>query len=197
MHKIFFAFLGAIFALSLLTSAPARAEDKPVVDKIAVVDVQALMGESKAGKSIQAQLNKQRESFQGEFSKLEKDLGETEKKLAAEKAKMNAADFESKRKDFEAKVVDARKQVQARRQALEKGTSDVLMDLRKAIVKIVADMSQKEGYTLVIARQDVVIARNDMDITDKVMAQLDKDVPDMKLKVESAAAAAPAADAKK
>lgn len=176
MRNIIFV-LFVMFSAFAMPMAAAHAEDK-----IAVVDVQALLNDSKAGKSVQEQLKKQRESFKDEFSKLEKELAETQKSLAEEKDQKSDA-FLAKKKDFETRMMEANKLVQERRQALEAAASQSLMELRKEIVKVVAEISEKESYTVVITRQNVVLAEKDKDITEQVMKQLDKQLPDLKLKV--------------
>lgn len=163
--------------------------------KIAVVDVQGLVADSKAGKSIQSQIQKQRESFQAEFSSLEKELGELQKKLNDEKADQNSKEVQAKRKEFETKMANANNLVQKRRQSLEKGAADAVLELRKEIVKIVADIADKEKYTMVIGRQDVILVEKEMDITSKVLTELDKKLSDVKLKLD-AEPAAPAAKKK-
>lgn len=190
----------AAVALNFMPVAAQAADAPPAaahVEKIAVVDVQALLNDSKAGKSIQAQIKKQSESFKDEFSKLEKDLEATKKKLIDDKANANTPEFAAKQKDFEARMNDARKVVQQKKMALEKGAADAVLELRKAVVKVVADIADKEKYTLVVTRDNVVLAEKEMDITEKVMVQMDKDLPDVKVKVDAAKAPTPAAPAKK
>ena len=155
--------------------------------KIAVVDVQGLVADSKAGKSIQAQIQKQRESFQSEFSSLEKELGDLQKKLAEDKGDKSSKEFEAKRKEFETKMANANNLVQKRRVSLEKGAADAVVELRKEIVKIVADLADKEKYTMVIGRQDVILVEKELDITAQVLATLDKKLPDVKVKLDAPA----------
>lgn len=183
----------ALFGLMMVLSPVSYAADgdaatKPT--KIAVVDVQGLISESKAGKSIQAQINKQRESFKEEFSKLEKELGDMQKKMGDDKS----PEYAAKKKEFESKMMDANKLVQDRRQVLEKAAAEAVMELRKEIVRVTADIADQEKYTIVITRQDVVLAEKDMDITQQVLTALDKKLPDVKVNMDSAKAAAPAAD---
>ncbi len=185
-----------LFVAGLAFSGMAGATEKAAatadsgVTRIAVVDVQGLMSTSKAGKSIQEQINKQRDSFKEEFSKIEKDLGDTQKKLAEDKDS-KPEDQMAKKKEFETRLMEANKLVQQRRQSLEKSAAEASMELRKEVVKVVADIADKDGYTLVITTQNVIVSEKSMDITDKVLAALDKQLPDMKLKSDPA----PAGDA--
>lgn len=190
--------MAALTALALIIPAQVYAADAPVphsarVDKIAVVDVQALLNTSKAGKSIQGQIEKQRDTYKGQLSKLEKDLMEDGKKLQDDIANKDTPEFAAKNKAFETKKANYQKQAGEKSQALEKSANGAVLELRKAIIKVVADIADKEHYTIVVTRDNVVIAEKDMDITENVMTQLDKDLPDVKVKTEGAKDDAPAA----
>lgn len=171
-------------------AAKTKAAAAPVsttVARIAVVDIQGLVASSKAGKSIQSQIEKQRESFKTEFASLEKDLADMQKKLSDDKGAQDTKEFDAKRKEFETKMMNANKLVQDRRQALEKGANEAVLALRKKIVEIVAEIADAEKFTIVIGRQDVILAEKDMDITERVLTRLDKELPDVKLKLETPA----------
>ena len=201
MRKIMMA---ALMSAALMTPAFAMAADAPAaasrVEKIAVVDAQALITKSKAGKSIQSQIEKQRDVYRGQLSKIEKELMEDGKKLQDDVANKNTAAFIAKNKAFEAKKASYQKQAQEKGQSLEKGAGEALLTIRTSIASVVKDIAAKDHYTLILTRDNVVLAEEGMDITDKVMAELDKNLPDVKLTlpaVKDAAAAAAAAPAKK
>ena len=179
------AFPGIAHAAGKAAAPVAAAEST----RIAVVDVQGLMATAKAGKSIQEQINQQRDSFKNEFAKIEKELGEMQKKLADEKS-AKPEEQSARKKEFETRLMEANKLVQQRRQTLEKGAAEASLNLRKEIVKVVAGIADKEGYDLVITSQNVIVNDKAMDITDQVLAALDKQLPDMKLKLDSSPAPA-------
>jgi outer membrane protein len=164
-------------------SYPARAEVK-----IAVVDVQALLTESKGAKSIQEQLNKQREKFQADVTAEEKKLKEDEQKLVEmrkqeqEKNPQPSPEFLEKKKAFEKQVADTRQKVQDRRQGLEKSTVDAMNELRKQVLEIVAGMTTEKGLDLVITKQNVIVGSKDLDMTAAVMEALNKKVDHIDLK---------------
>lgn len=191
MRHFFFA-LCAIAVMAF--SVAAQAQDAGT--KIAVADVQTVMGTSKAGKSIQDQIAKQRDSFKDEFGKLEKELADTQKKLTEQKD-LKPEEAAAKQKEFETKLRDANGLVQQRRQSLEKAASEAMNTLRREIVKVVAGIAQEEKYDLVLSSQNVIVSQDSMDITERVLKKLDKDFPDVKLQLESAAAPAEAPKAKK
>ena len=141
--------------------------------KIALIDDQKLLADSKAAKSIEAQIDRKRDGYQKEFTSLEQQLREKGSKLEASKDKMSQADYDKQRAAFQNEVMTDQKLAQSRRSELEHAAADAVSQLRKQITKIVAGMADKNGYDLVLTRQDVVLAKDTMDVTDQVLTQLD------------------------
>ena len=69
-------------------------------EKIVYLDVEKIMQESIAGKSIITQLKKKRESSISKFKKKEKDIFDKEKKLIAQKNVLSEDEFKSKIKEL-------------------------------------------------------------------------------------------------
>ncbi len=152
--------------------------------KISVVDLDILLNESKAGKSIQAQLKSKRDSFQKEFAEKEKNLRDDEKKIIEKKDKMTAEEFSVERKKFEAKLLETRKLLQVRKTSLDKGLTGAMQELRQHIMKVTSELAESTKTQLVLNRDSVVIVEKSMDITSDVLAKLDATVSSIPLKVE-------------
>lgn len=162
----------------------AHAADNSAGLSVAVVDVQKLMRESKAAKSLQGQLKAKREQFEKEFAKHEQTLRETEQAIVKEKASLSPEELADKRGVFEEKLMETRKLFQKRRNALEQGLDKATTTLRKEIVTICAGIAEEKGYQMLLSRDDVVIVEKSLDITAEVMEKLNKDLPEIKLSVE-------------
>ncbi len=151
--------------------------------KVGVVDVEKILNISKAGKSIQRQLNERRETYQKEFSQLEKDLNASEKKLLKQKQTLSAGAFSKKREEFQKKLLETRKLFQKRRNSLDKGLGVAMATLRKNIIQATAEIADENGYNMILTRDSVVIVEKSMEITKSVLARLDKKVTTVKLDV--------------
>ena len=77
--------------LLLLISLPSFSSEK-----IVYLDVEKIMQDSIAGKSIIAKLKKKRELSISKFKKMEKDIFEKEKKLISQKNVLSNEEFEKK-----------------------------------------------------------------------------------------------------
>lgn len=180
----FTKYLGVgLLALSMATFVPAtvvRADEAKVL-RIAVVDIQALLKESKAATSIEKQISKMRTSFQAEVEKAEKDLRTKEQAILAERDKLTEDQLKTKVEAFQKDVGDSQKKVQDRKAALDKSVSEALNKIRGEIVKVVADIGEKQNLDLVLARTDVVIVDKSLDITAEVLKRIDATLPDVKV----------------
>lgn len=152
--------------------------------KIAVVDVQYLVSNSAAGKSIRTQLEKQREGYKSQIEKQETDLRAQEKKLAELQTKLSKEDFLKERKKFQDKVIVAQKSVQQRRIAFDKAYGTAMEKLREHIVKVVADLSGKKGVSMVMSRQELVLVDSRLDMTNEVMKALNAKVTSIPVSVK-------------
>lgn len=164
--------------LCLLAITPAYA-----AENIAVVDVEKILNDSKAGKSIEKQLASRREAFQKEFAKRENDLMTAEKKLLEDKGNLSAEEFAKKREEFEKKFLETRSLFQKRRNSLDKGLGTALAQLRKHIIQVTAEIADEDDINVVLTRDSVVIVAKEMEITGKVLERLNKKVQNIKLDV--------------
>jgi Skp family chaperone for outer membrane proteins len=169
--------------LVLALASPARAEDAKAV-KLAVVDIQALLRDSKAAQSIEAQLATIRKNFQTEVEGEEKTLRATEKAIMDKKASMKEDEFKAKAQEFQKQVQASQKKVQDKKNKLDKALATAIGKLRTQIVKVVAEIGDKNGLDMVLARTDVVIVSKELDITAQVLDRINKDMPSVTVAVE-------------
>ena len=176
------ALLTLCLGFSVLSAQPAHAADaKP---NFVVIDIDALIAESEAGKSIEDQFKKSRDAFQQEFSKKEAELGQTEKSIISQKNDLSVEELAKKRKAFESDLLETRKLFQKRRNALDKGLAEAMKELRSQIVKASADEAEQKGYHAVFLRESVVIVEKELDITKQVLDRLNAQVKSIPVKVE-------------
>lgn len=177
LHVIMTVFLAGFL---VACSQPTHAETK-----IAVVDVQKLLSESKAAVNIQEQLKKQREDFQKELAAVEEKLRSEEKAILEEREKLTKEELQAKAQEFETKILEARQEVDKKRRTLEQAANKAVFNLRQEVVQVVADIADENAYNLVITRQNVVLAEKSMEITDQVMKELNKKVTEIKLEMKT------------
>jgi Skp family chaperone for outer membrane proteins len=182
--------LAFIFALLLLPMTPGWAEEAAAArpTKMAVVDVQEIMKQSKAASKLRDQLEAQKNTLQKDLSKEEDGLRDQEKELADKRGVLAADAFEQKRRDFQDKVAAFQKKVQERSRDLDQKFASGSSQVRKTMLEAVADVADKNGYTMVFSRADLLIFDKTLDVTDQVLKIVDQKLPEVKPEAPAAAA---------
>jgi len=166
----------------MMISFSATAEDEQKPFSIAVVDVQQLMNESKAAKSIQKQGKNLRKKYQGKIKNLENDLKKAESKVVQAGKDKDQEKFIESRKDFQEELIGSQKKLREYDQKLDKAIATALNKLRDEIIDIVDDLTVENQYDLVITRADVMTVSRDIDITADVMKALNKSLSSVKVR---------------
>ena len=179
MSRVRHMLMVPVLALAMVFAAavPAKAEVK-----IAVVDFDRLMNESTAAKGAQKKLIAQRNALQKELDQKEEEFGKKGTELSKERTKLKPEEMKAKLAEFNKQFQATRKELIQQKETLDKSLATANMNLRKEVLKIVAEIAQAEKYDLVLSSQNVVIAEKDMDITAKVLAKLNATVKEVPLK---------------
>lgn len=179
-----------LLATAVSFSTPVFAEDsKPV---IAVVDIQRLMKESTAAKSVSEQMESKGKGFQSAFSKKEESINKEKQELGKQQSVMAKDEFEKKARAFQAKVTDLQKEAQAKKAVLNSAFERSLNDIQKAITEIIEAMATEKGFMVAIPSSQLLYANNGLDISSEVLERLNKKLPKLDVKFDE-----PAKDDKK
>lgn len=168
----------AIVSLIVCASSSVHANQN-----LAVVDVQMLLTESKAAKSIQDQIQTKRQQYQQDLQKTEDQLRQQQEEIAQSSSTMSQEELQAKMKAFEQELFEARSKVQQRRRGLEKAANEALQSLRDEILKIVAAEASEKGYDIVVTRQNVIVVAKELDITETILKKLNKALKQIKITI--------------
>lgn len=158
---------------------------------VGVVDVQVILRDSSAMKSIQSQVEEKRGQYQNEITGQEKRLRDQEQELKRQQSVLAADVFEAKRRDFEAQVAAVQRDVQERRRVLDQAYGEGLKVVQRELTAIIAGIAKERGFTLVLPAGQTLYAEPALAITDEALKRLNKKLPSVPLQF-----AAPAAKSK-
>jgi outer membrane protein len=183
--------------------APPTPGAAPMPLTVLVVDVQALLQNSKAAKMVRGQIEQKRNEYTKEISHQEEALRAERDAIQRQQASLSADALNQKGREFQQKVNDLERNVQGKRQALEKSNGEALSKIQEAMLKIIADIAKERKANLVLQRSDIVLFDQSFDVTDEVLQKLDEQMPTLTVNFvaptpppsPTAAAAAPAAPA--
>lgn len=150
--------------------------------KIGVVDMQRILSESDAGKSIQSQIKTQREKLNTEITAMEKKLREQEQALIKQSKELTKEEFQPKKKEFEEGFIKARDEAKKKRLKAEEGMRKAIEKLQNEIAQVVAAISEERALDLVLSRNNVVVVAKPLDITADVLKGLNDKVKEIEVK---------------
>jgi outer membrane protein len=171
--------VAVVFAAALMVGPAHRAaaqQQGPQVI-VAVVDAQKILEESKASKSVQAALEKQRTAFQNDISQQENALRTADQNLSRQRSTLSAEDFDKKRQELEQKAATLRRDVQAKRQQLDRMFQTSMNTIRTTLLQVIDEIAAERKATLVLSKSQVLLAAKEYDITEESMKRLNAKLP--------------------
>jgi len=155
--------------------APAPAGQPPLT--IMVVDVQALLQNSKSAKMVRQQIEQKRAEYAKEISHQEETLRQERDTLQRQQASLSADALNQKGREFQQKVNDLDRNVQSKRQSLERSNAEALEKIQEVMLKIITDIAKDRKANLVFQRSELVLFDQNFDVTDEVLRKLDEQLP--------------------
>ena len=142
------------------------------VAKIGVIDLQKIFENSAAGKSIQAELKKEKDNMEADLKKKGAEIENIRKRLEREAMVMGKEMREEKERESRIKINDFKSLQKKYRTNLQRLEGSLMAQLKTDIDEVVKAVGKKEGYLIIINKIGVVYSPNSIDITDKVIGRL-------------------------
>jgi Skp family chaperone for outer membrane proteins len=175
------ALMTAGVAAAIAQQQPAAAAAQPAPIVIGIIDDQAVMQNSKAGKALQTDLGKQYAAFKAEISQQETALRNQAQQLQQQQASLSAEAFQKKRQELDQQVELYRKNAQNHKDQLDRASAAGLKQLRDALGKVAAEIASARGMSLVLFRSSVALSAPTFDITPDVLKRFDQALPAVSL----------------
>ena len=145
-------------------------------NKISYIDMDFILSESNASKSLLIQLKDIETAQFEEFKIKDKKFKDDENKLLSSKNILSKEEFEKKVKDFKDKVIIFRKDKDKLVQEFNDLKNNTIQNFMKNVEPIVSDYMQKNSINIVLAKKDVIIGKKNLDITNEILKIVDKNI---------------------
>jgi outer membrane protein len=175
-----FSRLAALTLSLLLPCQMAHAEVK-----IAVVNMQAVMNDSTAVKSIRQPLESKRKIYHAEISKQDSELQKTNIELQKQQSALAKDVFESKFKALQAQATALREESEGKKRILENAASASDVQVQKAFGEIIADLAKEKGFNVALPSMQTLYADPTLDITADVTKRLNEKMPNYTVKFDA------------
>lgn len=150
---------------------------------IAIIDVERILQESLAAKSVQQQLETQRAKFQSEIEKEENELRQAEQDLGKSRDKLTPEVYSDREQQLNQRFLVVERHVEARRKALDQAFTDSMNTVRASLLDVVNDVAHEHGANLVLVKQQALWTDKPLDVTDEVLDRLNKKLPQVTVKM--------------
>ena len=157
------------------------------IERVGTIDLVEVLRQSTATSRVRALLDEKRAQFQEEFSAREIDLMAREKNLQSKRDLMSAEAFGEEVRLFQAEVADVQREIQRKRKSLDNAFQKVQDKLRGLAIEIVGVLAEEEKLDLVFNRSNVLIFRNQLDLTTIVLERLNERTKNARFEVTEVA----------
>ncbi len=169
-----------LVAAGIILLASLSAAEAAEAFKMGVVDPQAVLEKSKAGKKALDGLKEYVSTRQKLLSGDEEELRSTEKTLKEQIVKLSDTEKKEKETQFRAKVQDYQKRAQEFNQELQGKQKELVDDYMKRIASATKTVAEKGGFSLVVDKGSeqtvkiVIYNKDTIDLTDQVIKEFDR-----------------------
>ena len=169
-----------LLAAGLLWLASIPAAHATEAFKMGVVDPQAVLEKSKAGKKALDGLKEYVATRQKLLSADEEELRNTEKTFKDQAAKLSDTEKKEKETQFRTKVQDFQKRAQEFNQELQSKQKELVDEYMKKISTATKAVAEKSGFSLVVDKGSeqtvkiVIYNKDTIDLTDQVIKEFDR-----------------------
>ena len=140
---------------------------------IVYINMDKVMNETSAGKSLKDQLEKIHKENISEFAKIEENLKTEEASIVSQKNILSSEEYNKKVNILKEKIEKYKKNRKQKIDYVSKKKIEATSKLLKKINPIIADYSTKKGISIIFKKKDIVLAKTELEITEEIIALVD------------------------
>ena len=145
------------------------------------INYKKVLNSSTAGAAAQKKLQQKFQSESKKFNKLEKDIRKEESEIIIQKKTLSAEIYQKKVENLRKKVSNLQKSKQDSFNDIAKSRSNAKQKLLKVVNPILKKYMEDNKIRIVLNKEIVILGDTTLEITDQVIAILNKDFPSVKI----------------
>tara|TARA_E500000178_G_scaffold343674_1_gene390787 strand:+ start:72 stop:653 length:582 start_codon:yes stop_codon:yes gene_type:complete len=181
-------FLTALFSIVALGTFAQQANESDEinfsVERVGIIDLSEVLRQSQATINVRDLLDEKRAEFQEQFAAREVQLLSREKSLKSKRDIMSKEAYEADVRLFQDEVAKVQREIQQKRKSLDNAFQQAQDKLRNLAIEIVGDIAKEQKLDLVANRSNVLVFRNQLDLTKIVLARLNERTKDARFEVK-------------
>ena len=148
---------------------------------IVYIDLNKIMNNSIAGKSITSQLENNHKKNISKFKNIEEELKKEESEIILQKNVITKEEFEKKIIDLRDKANKFRKERNNNINNLNNQRLEATSKMITLVRPILSDFSDKNSISLIIDKKNIIIGKTLLDITDDILKIIDEKIGKIQL----------------
>ena len=144
--------------------------------KVAVVDFQRILQNSKLGQQSENEVKQKGEALKSELQKKQEEIKTMQERFKRESPVLSQEIKVQKERELRAELNEFRVMQNQNTQEFNKLRSELINNVRKTVVKLTQEMGKSEGYMLIFEKQSgaVLFAKDSLEITDRFIEDMDE-----------------------
>ena len=141
-----------------------------------------VLNSTKVGSSFIKQIIKIEKVNSAEFKKKAEELKDKEAKIIAQKNILDSDEFNKKVSNLRSQITDYNLNRQKILESIKKKKIDNTTELLKLINPLIAKYSEDNSISIILQKKDIVVGRNNLDITNNIIEIINKNISEFKIK---------------
>lgn len=149
--------------------------------KIAVIDMQKILNESVAYQGVVEQFENIRRKHRNKMTKLEDEIRDSENNLFKQKNIISKESYAEKVQELSKRINEIKAQKNNDVKRFEVSFEKATNKIQKALIDVLSSIASNMNLDLVMAKSQVLLVGNNIDLTDIAVKELNKVLPKVKL----------------
>jgi Skp family chaperone for outer membrane proteins len=150
-------------------------------DSTHFIDFTKVLNFSKPGAEAQKKLKTKFQTETKKFDKIEQDIRKEESEIISKKKDLSAEEYKKKVQVLRKKVAEMQKNKQNSLNSISKSRNDSKKALLQALNPIIKKYMTDNKIRMVLDKKGVILGDTTLEITDKIIMIVNKEVPSLKI----------------
>ena len=153
----------------------------PPAAVIGVLGIPEIMHGVNAAQTVEKVIGERREKLNEDAQKEQAAWRDLQQQLSAQRASLSADQVRTKERELQDRITNAQKSFRDRNRIIQEAAQYALGQIERNLIGVIRQVSESHGMNLVLHRQQVALNINEFDITDQVIAQMNKVMPSVSI----------------
>ncbi len=149
--------------------------------KIVYLNIEKIMQNSTAGKSIKKQLENLYNKDLEKFKKNDETLKNKEKKLITQKNILSQEDFQKELTNLRSEIINFQKEQVRARENINKLRIEATGKLISKLSPILQEYAKKNSISLILQKKNIIMGKKEIEITEEILSITNNKIKDIKI----------------